>query len=121
MKKKFLILLSIVAGLGVGALNGLFGGGGGMVAVPVLTYFLQLDTKKSHATAIWVILPISIVSAVIYYLKIRMDFAILIPSAIGVLIGGVVGAFLLSKLSNRYIRMAFSVFMILAGIMSFLR
>ena len=45
--------------------SGFFGGGGGMLCVPLLQ-FRGLDVKRAHATALIVILPLCIVSAAIY-------------------------------------------------------
>ena len=50
---------SIVCGAATGAANGLFGGGGGMIAVPLLRA-QGLEEKRAHATAIAVILPVSL-------------------------------------------------------------
>ena len=49
-------------GLIIGFINGFFGGGGGMVCVPVLNNFVSLTDKKSHATAILIMLPLCVVS-----------------------------------------------------------
>ena len=62
---KKIIILSI-AGVFIGAINGFFGGGGGMVCVPVLL-LLGLVNQRAQATAILIMLPISIASAIVYY------------------------------------------------------
>jgi len=64
MKKKWLIL----AGLAAGLANGLLGAGGGMIVVPALKK-LGLDVKHAHATSVSVILPLSVVSAALYMLR----------------------------------------------------
>ena len=56
---------SIVCGAATGAANGLFGGGGGMIAVPLLRA-QGLEEKRAHATAIAVILPVSLLSFLLY-------------------------------------------------------
>ena len=38
-------------GVAVGAANGLFGGGGGMIAVPLLSGVMGYEEKAAHATA----------------------------------------------------------------------
>ena len=52
-----------------GGVNMLFGGGGGMLIVPALRYGFGIDEKKAHASAIAVVLPLSVVSAVVYTLR----------------------------------------------------
>ena len=49
----------------VGFLNGLFGSGGGMLAVPLLEH-RGLPPDRAHATSLAVILPLTAVSAGAY-------------------------------------------------------
>lgn len=87
-----------------------------MLCVPVLTLALGLDTKESHATALSVMLPLSLVSAGIYLASGTVEGSILIPVSIGFVVGGIGGALLLGKLKNKVIALAFSLVMIVAGI-----
>ncbi len=109
------ILLCLGCGGLIGAVNGFFGGGGGMICVPLLM-LLGLDEKKSHATAILVMLPISIASAIIYYSHGFLDFNVAIFVSIGAIIGSLLGAFFLKKISSKALSYVFSVIMIIAGI-----
>ncbi len=99
-----------------GVANGLFGGGGGMIAVPLMTYFMKMKTKVAHATALLVILPITVVSAIVYIVSGRADFSIVLPISIGVTAGGAVGALLLSKLKPKIVVKIFAVVMLAAGV-----
>lgn len=56
----------ILSGAVTGILSGFFGGGGGMLVVPALTLIMKLTEKQAHATAIAVILPVTVVGAVTY-------------------------------------------------------
>ena len=47
-------------GLVTGFANGLFGSGGGTIVVPAMERFLKVEEHKAHATAIAVILPLSL-------------------------------------------------------------
>lgn len=111
-------ITSVGCGLAVGAANSLFGGGGGMLAVPLLQK-TGLDEKRAHATAILVILPISLVSFLVYALRGLCDFNVLIPTAIGVSVGGGVGAKLLGKLSVKYVNLTFAFLQLAAGLFLF--
>ena len=71
----------------IGVANGLFGGGGGMIAVPLLQK-TGLSAKEAHATAILVILPISAVAFFIYAWRGYASTAVLLPTALGVIAGG---------------------------------
>lgn len=110
--KLYLILTGVITGLA----NGFFGGGGGMIVVPLMTFLLKMKTKAAHATALAVILPITIISAVVYFFKGSFDYENGIPSGIGVIAGGVIGAWLLGKLSAKWITRLFAVVMLAAGI-----
>ncbi len=99
----------------IGAINGLFGAGGGMLAVPCLTYVWGLDEKSAHATAIAVILPLCFVSSVVYALKGNYEPNVIFPTVIGVTVGGIIGAMLLKKMSANAVSFLFYALMIFAG------
>ena len=92
------------------------GGGGGMIAVPILTSILKKPQKVAHATAILVIFPITIISGIIYSVFGSFDYRIVLPSTLGVILGGVLGAICLKKLSNEVLRIIFSVVMLIFGV-----
>ena len=107
---------AIIIGVFSGFVNGLFGGGGGMIVVPLLCYLLKREGKESHATAILIILPLSLISSIFYAIFGKFNFSIGVPVSIGVVCGGVVGALLLSKLKAKWISIIFSVVMLFAGV-----
>lgn len=111
-------IISVFCGVAVGAANSLFGGGGGMLAVPLLQK-TGLDEKRAHATAILVILPISLISFLIYALRGLCNFAVLIPTALGVSVGGALGAKLLGKLPVKAVNLTFAFLQFLAGVFLF--
>lgn len=106
----------ILSGIFMGFLNGFFGGGGGMVCVPILQKVLKLDAKKSHATAIMVIFPLSLVSAFIYVIGGHLSSLPLLTVGCGVVIGGVLGAFALKFLPPKAVRIIFALIMFAGGI-----
>ena len=73
--KKWQIL---VFGALIGLINGFFGGGGGMVVVPLLNKMFGLEQKKAQATALFVILPISLVSTIVYLTHKSIAFALML-------------------------------------------
>jgi len=116
MNNKLLKILWLFgAGILIGSVNGFFGGGGGMICVPLLLT-LGLSSKKAHATAILTMLPISIASSVVYYSYGAVDWSIFLFLCIGSVLGGIVGAFVLKKLSNEALSFIFSILMIGVGI-----
>ncbi len=87
-----------------------------MLLVPILVYIAKLSEKEAHATAIPIILPISIASGITYIMKGVFSVEIFIPTVIGVVVGGVIGAILLKKLPAFITSIAFTILMILAGV-----
>lgn len=86
MKKQ---LGSILAGSAAGAVNGLFGAGGGMVLVPLLTSLTQLQNDEVFPASVSVILPICIVSLSLSVNQNGLTWVELIPYLLGSTIGGI--------------------------------
>lgn len=114
--KVYQVVASVVGGVFVGFINGFFGGGGGMIVVPLLVFLLGLEEKKAHATAIFVILPLSITSSVIYITEGNFELLNLSMVTIGVILGGILGSIFLKKINNKVLRIIFSVVVFIAGI-----
>ncbi len=112
----FGFLISAAIGAVTGFLNGLFGSGGGTIVVPCLERFLGVEEHKAHATAIAVILPLCIISAVIYLGSGYVKWTDVIAVSIGGMTGGFIGAKLLSKISGIWLHRIFGGFMILAAV-----
>lgn len=110
------ILIGIFGGVFVGFLSGFFGGGGGMIVVPLLIFALGLAEKEAHATAIFTILPISIASSIVYIARGSVNYLQLLYATIGFVLGGAIGAILLNKMNNTLIRVIFAIIMIAVGL-----
>lgn len=113
--KKNMRTTYLAGGAAVGAANGLFGGGGGMIAVPVLKAAGR-EARSAHATAIAVILPASVLSGAVYLFYGLVPLSVLIPVALGVSLGGLLGAKLLARVTSRCATFVFAVLMLAAGI-----
>ena len=106
----------ILVGLVAGIISGLFTAGGGLIVVPALLYTLKLEPKKARATSVFCILPMVLVTAFFYGKNHLINWEIGIKCAIGGIIGGIIGAKLLNHLPEKYLKIAFTVFLIYAGI-----
>ena len=105
----------VLCGVLVGLANGLFGGGGGMIAVPLLQK-VGLQEREAHATAILLILPVCLLSFIVYAVKGAFSLPLLIPTAIGVTAGGFLGAKLLEKIGGNAVTVVFAALQVLAGV-----
>lgn len=107
---------TVFSALLTGVANGAFGGGGGMLAVPAFTVLQGMDEKKAHATAVATILPLSAVSAAVYILNGNFDPSFGYHVAGGVIVGGILGSFVLKKISSTLLEFVFYGIMLAAGI-----
>ena len=110
----FLKIKKYFFGFLIGLVNALFGAGGGMIAVPFLKS-LGLSQKQAQATAICVILPLTVLSVTIYYKRDYFAFSDGVPFLLYGFPGVLLGTLLLSKLKNSFLQSLFSVFMLWAG------
>jgi uncharacterized membrane protein YfcA len=108
-------IISSFLGILIGVINILVGSCGGIVAVESLKYN-NINQTKSHATAIAVILPLTVVSAATYLLRgnvtLSDSYVYLLPG----LIGSVIGSWILPRVPKKVLGKIFSVFIIYAGI-----
>ena len=107
-EKRHFRLASAVAGGAAGLANGFFGGGGGMILVPLLVSRCGLPQRKAFATSVAVILPLCVLSVVIYWLRGGMDFAAALPYLLGGLAGGLIGGKIFKKVSVPWLRRVFA-------------
>ncbi len=115
--KKSIKNISKSVGMGalVGMVNGTLGAGGGMLAVPLLKK-AGLDQKKAHANAVAVILPITVLSAVIYLLRGSVELSDSLAYIPTGLIGAGIGTVIIKKISPLWLKRIFGGFMIYAGV-----
>ena len=106
------ILIGLVAGL----VSGFFATGGGMIVVPALVYLLKTSEQDARATSLFVILPMVITSGIFYYRNDYIDWKIGLLCAVGGIIGGFIGAKYLKKIPEKYLKIAFTIFLIYVSI-----
>lgn len=105
-----------VTGALAGLANGLFGAGGGLFLVPLLTRWIGMEQRQAFATSVGVILPLSIVSAAVYWWKGGLDFSAAWPYLAGGFLGGVASGRLLKKVPVDWLRRAFGLLIIYGGV-----
>lgn len=109
-----------ISGAAAGAANGLFGAGGGMILVPMLTRWAGLEDKKAFATSISIIAPLCLVSIVVYCIQGSLDFMQALPYLIGGFLGGLIGGKLFKKVPAKFLHRALGLIIIYGGIRSIL-
>lgn len=120
MEKKRPWLAPTVAGGLAGVANGFFGGGGGMVLVPLLTGRCGLDQRRAFATSVAIILPLCVLSSVIYFFRGGLDLSAALPYLLGGLAGGWIGGRVFRRLNMDWLRRAFALLILYGGVRSLL-
>ncbi|MDR1560509.1 MAG: sulfite exporter TauE/SafE family protein [Clostridiales bacterium] len=113
MSEKF---TKAATGLIVGTANGVFGSGGGTLLVPALEKFLNIETHKAHATALAVIMPLSLLSILFYTRGGDTPWGTILWISAGGAAGGYIGAKLLNKLKSAWLRKLFGICMVVAAV-----
>lgn len=105
-----------IAGAAAGLANGLFGGGGGMVFLPILSRWGSLSQRKLYATCVGVIFPVCLVSAAVYLLRGEFFLPAALPYLAGGLAGGWIGGKLYGRVSTTWLKWLFAGFLFYAGV-----
>lgn len=116
MKKLKKTVFCLMAGI----VNALFGAGGGIVAVSAFKS-QGLTQKQAQASAVCLILPLSLISVVMYFFKGEIHVAQAVKYIPFGVIGALAGACVFSKIPNKLLHNLFSAFMIYSGIRFLMR
>lgn len=109
-----------LAGGAAGLVNGFFGGGGGMVLVPLLAGRCGLDQRKAFATSVAVIAPLCALSAGVYFLRGDLDPMAALPYLAGGLAGGLIGGKVFKNVSMVWLRRGFALLILYGGVRALL-
>lgn len=106
----------MITGALAGAANGFFGSGGGLFLVPMFTKWLGMEQRRAFATSVAVILPLSVVSLCVYFLKGGLDIVSALPTLLGGLAGGLIAGRIFNKVSVTLLRRVFGLLILYGGI-----
>lgn len=106
----------LIIGSLAGVANGLFGSGGGLFLVPLLTKWSGLEQKRAFATSVAVVVPLSAVSLLVFLWRGSLDFVAALPYLIGGAVGGILSGCFFSKFSATLLRRLFGILLIYGGI-----
>ncbi len=114
------MLASLFCALLAGFVNGMLGTGGGIILVFLLSRIMRKEagytSRDVFATVIAIILPMSAVSLFVYFKGGNVDFREALPYLPAGALGGVLGAFLLEKISIKLLKKIFALMVVYAGV-----
>jgi uncharacterized membrane protein YfcA len=109
-------LVAALAGFGAGLAGGLFGVGGGIVMVPVLTAFFGLTQHQAHGTSLAAVAATAIAGLVVYGLSGHVAW---LPAALMAVSGAFtarLGARLAARTGRERLALAFALFVLVMGV-----
>lgn len=104
-----------IAGAAAGVVNGLFGAGGGMVLVPLLTGLTDLEDREVFPASVSIILPICFVSLSVAAMDGGLPWAEALPYLIGSAAGGVLAGLLGKRIPTVWLHRALGVLILWGG------
>jgi hypothetical protein len=104
-------VVALVA-LGVGALTGLVGIGGGFLIVPALVLFLDVPIKRAVGTSLLVIFFNAAAGFVGYLGQVALPWGVLAAFGLCAVAGIVAGSHLVHYVSSRVLRRTFALFLV---------
>lgn len=110
------VLKVLVLGLIGGVTAGFFGIGGGIVMVPLILYALKGDQHTAHATSLGAIVLISLASMTRYAIDGSIEIGFGIALGIGGIVGSMVGATVMNRVSAGTLRIVFSIVLVVVGL-----
>lgn len=110
------ILGLTIAGLCAGAINGLFGGGGGMVLIPLLSLLTAMEEQDIFPASVAIILPICIVSIISTATGGTLPWKSSLPYLIGSAIGGLAAGLWAKKIPVKWLHKGLGILIIWGGI-----
>lgn len=114
--RKHRLLGMILAGAGAGAVNGLFGAGGGMVLVPLLHLLADVEDTELFSASIAIIAPICIVSLTCTALTGAIAWKEALPYLIGSALGGLAAGLWGQKIPVPWLHRGLGILILWGGI-----
>lgn len=106
---------SALAGIGAGAVNGLFGAGGGMVLVPLLVWLTKIHDDEIFPASVSIILPICLVSISLTFQWKAVPWDTILLYLIGSTIGGVLAGILGKRIPTVWLHRLLGVLILWGG------
>lgn len=108
--------VSLITGIGVGLLTGVLGVGGGFLIVPALVMLVGLPMDQAVATSLVIIAANSFAGLLGHLNTGAFDISLTVTFVLAGIVGTLLGTRVAHRLSARWLRQIFALFVIILGI-----
>lgn len=114
MKDNYKLRIGI-AGTCAGAVTGLFGAGGGMILVPLLSWLSDLDEEQVFPASVSIILPVCFVSLGLTFQPKVIPWDMTITYLIGSAVGGILAGFIGQRIPTLWLHRFLGILILWGG------
>lgn len=105
----------LLSGFAAGAVNGLFGAGGGMVLVPLLSLLTDLEERAIFPSSVSIILPICLISIAVTAFTGELPWMQAVPYLIGSAGGGILAGLFGKRIPVKWLHRGLGILILWGG------
>ena len=106
----------LLGGICAGAINGLLGAGGGLVLIPLLSGFTELNEDEMFPSSVAIIAPICVVSFLFGVMDTQFSISDTLPYLAGSAAGGIFAGLLGRKIPTSWLHRILGILILWGGI-----
>ncbi len=111
------LLILVLVGLLAGALSGFVGVGGGIIIVPAMIYFMNMNQMQAQGVSLALLmLPVGILGVMNYYKAGHIQFNYVLILAVGFVLGNYFGSKYAMKIPEHKIKFFFALLMLFVAV-----
>jgi hypothetical protein len=111
------LLILVIVGLLAGALSGFVGVGGGIIIVPAMIYFMNMNQMQAQGVSLALLmLPVGILGVMNYYKAGHIQFSYVLIMAVGFVLGNYFGSKYAMRVPEHKIKFLFALLMLYVAV-----
>jgi uncharacterized membrane protein YfcA len=111
------LLVLVLVGLFAGALSGFVGVGGGIIIVPAMIYFMNMNQMQAQGVSLALLmLPVGILGVMNYYKAGHIQFSYVLIIAMGFVLGNYFGSKYAMRVPEHKIKFLFALLMLFVAV-----
>ena len=111
------LLILVLVGLFAGALSGFVGVGGGIIIVPAMIYFMNMNQMQAQGVSLALLmLPVGVLGVMNYYKAGHIQFNYVFIMAVGFVLGNYFGSKYAMRVPEHKIKFVFALLMLYVAV-----